>query len=501
MSTEVLATPRVSRRAKGDPARTGVLMASGLSLLTVAGSFVGAASLIQYTFPLVAVGAGAALLFARRWQAYVAFTLILWFVAPELRRIVDYKSAYVDLSLVNVTPALVSVIALPWAIYGTRRLTRDVASLFVVAGAVMVYGFVVGALRNPHGAVADIPLIAAPLAFGYFVLTVPKHDQRLRALVANIAAWTVLLAGAYGIIQYFLLPAWDQAWMIDSGASNLGTAEAREFRIFSTFTTTGPLGQVLAALLLLLAAERRSALRWTASIVGVIVLGLTLVRAGWIGLAVGIVAMLLMGRTNILRTVAVAGAAVVLLGSLYSPVVDSTLARINDTTSAGSSDQSLTTRLAFQEIEAPILLRNPIGVGMGATGRATATSGGVVDPRVASFDSGIFESIARYGSVAGSVLVLVLVGATISVCRRARRGTLFDACCAAGIVALVVGMVFTDTTRGVYGVVLWTLFALAGRRGQPAPVSPGGAHDSSTREVGDQVGGRVLGADETDPFG
>ena len=61
--------------------------------------------------------------------------------------------------------------------------------------------------------------------------------------------------------------------------------------------------------------------------------------------------------------------------------------------------------------------------------------------------------------------------ATAKAVRRARRTDLTDACLAAAALALTFGIVFTDTTRAVYGVMLWICLATLGRTRRPAPAA------------------------------
>ena len=78
---------------------------------------------------------------------------------------------------------------------------------------------------------------------------------------------------------------------------------------------------------------------------------------------------------------------------------------------------------------------------------------------------------ARYGVIGGSLLLGSLVVATAKAVRRARRTDLTDACLASAALALTFGIVFTDTTRAVYGVMLWICLATLGRTRRPAPAA------------------------------
>lgn len=399
----------------------------------------------------------------------MAFTLVLWVTAPEVRRIVDWQSSYHDFSVVNVAPAFVSLLGFPWILFSRRRVHRDIGIFFGVVLVVMSYAVVVGAIRNGLvSALADGPLIVAPFVFGLFVLTAPDDDARVRGIVQQWATWGALLLGAYSIYQFLVLPAWDEAWLIDSGVGNLGDPVAKEFRVFGTLGTASYLAQVLAAMLLVLVAERRTLLQLVAAGAGLAGLALTLSRGGWLSLVAGLLVLVILGRIRILRFVAVGVLVFVVLSATGSPIVERVQERVTETRSEGLNDTSLTARYGFQLRVAPEALADFDGSGMGSTGRAVLVGGNpqLSNPRFVSFDTGIFESLVRYGSLAGTVILGGLALLVVRTAARSRRGTLFDACTAAGFAAIAFGMLFQDTQRGVFGVVLWTLLAVQGRGGR-----------------------------------
>ncbi len=459
------ATPVGAPAPPADRALHGVLLGLALCLGT-AGVSLGAGALALAAFPLAAVGVAAWSLLRRRWYAYAGFVLVLWLLSGWVRRVVDWQTSYHEFSVIVATPAVVSLLAVPWVVLARRRVHRDAAIVFGVAGVVLTYALLVGAVRNgPMAAAADAPLFVAPYVLGLFLMLVPDDTARLRRLLADFAAWGAVLLGGYAVIQFLVLPTWDQAWMLDSQVGNLGTAEPRQFRTFSTLGTASYLGQVLAAMLLVLVAERRTPLQLLAMATGLAGLGLTQSRQGWLVLIVGIVVLLLLRRLSVWRLAAVGAALFVALSATGSPVLDRVSERIEETLLEGAYDDSLEARTAFQSEVAPSVLADVDGVGLGGTGRAALVGGGshLTVPRYVSFDSGVLETLVRYGSIGGVVFLGALAFGAGSAVRRSRHGTVFDAAIAAGLVALLVGMLFQDTTRGAFGVMLWTLLAVAAR--------------------------------------
>ncbi|MDN5763479.1 MAG: O-antigen ligase family protein [Microlunatus sp.] len=449
----------------GDTGQLGAVLAIGTCVVSCLLSAVGAGSLIQIAFPAVMVALAMILLLRRAWYSSLSFTLVTWLLASEVRRFADWHTYFHAVSLISVTPALVSLVALPWALAGRRLVYRDVATLMAITFIVMGASFAVGVLRNGVGAaLVDVLYLVAPATTGVFVLTVPSDRDRLKAILRYGALVGTAALSAYAILQFLVLPPWDEAWITASEVSNIGLAEPGAFRAFSTLSTTGPLGQVLAVLLLLLIAERRPGRQVIVFVFGLTALGITLVRAGWIGLALGAVVLLLLGRVKVWRLAAALTVMVLAIMTLGGPILERVADRANETATSGTADTSFSARLSFQSEIAPAALSDPVGKGFGATGRGTEFSGlAAVDPKFRNFDSGIFETLTRYGSVGGLLLLGALSVAVFGILMRARRGTTLDATVAAGIFALWAGLIFTDTLRAVYGVLLWSLIGFAGR--------------------------------------
>lgn len=405
------------------------------------------------------------LLWQRRWYAYLTLTGWMWLLTPFLRRVIDWKVGYHPSSLILVPPAVAGLMAIPVLLAHRRRVDRTIGIVFLIGLVTFSYGAVVGLLRNGTiGTAVDVLAIIGPFCAGLFALTVPDDPERLRRTILQLSVYGAILIGAYGILQFFVVPVWDARWMIDSGVTTTGKPLPGLIRVFSTLNDPTPYAEVLAPMMLIALAERRAFLRVLVLLAGLPALGLSLVRTAWIAISVAIIGLLNNGRVKLRGLLIVLGAGLVGLAIIGGPAATSLYQRFDKSVSSGSTDTSVQARLSFQGSIAGPTLADPIGQGMGSTGTALKLGGKtLVDKRFASVDSGIFENATTYGSVLGLALVLGLFIANVAAWRRARRGPPIAAYGAAAITVLMVSMFFVNTVKNAPGFLLWILLAIAAR--------------------------------------
>jgi O-antigen ligase len=487
------AQPAGSSRDRTGSILAGVVIGGGALVAMV---HIGA-RVVEYGFPVVAVAAAVWLLLQGRRAAYIEFVLWLWLLEPEIRRIVDYHSMYHTLSPIMVTAPVAGLVGLVFN-RGQRNLAyRDSLTLFGLITIAVVYAFFVGVLHGlTKGASADLLQYGGPAALGFVVLSAEIDREQLRRNIRNVAVWGCLIVGGYGLIQFFLLPHWDAYWMIQSGITTAGKPLPLQVRVFSTLDTAGPLGEALVALILLAAVERRGSglLRASAVTVGLLTLGLSQVRAAWISLAVAVVLLLVAKRIKLGRMMGGLAVALVLLLAVGGPILATVGGRLDNSVSAGTSDTSFTARVTFQTAIAPSALRDLTGNGLGSSGTSTKLSTGGSSSAVSSepgylnkiaisasdqalvanFDSGIFEILFTFGSVAGLAILFTTIWVTARSWKRAKRQDRFYAYAAAALVGLVVSLVFTNTLKSVDGAWTWMLIGLVGRAYLPQRSRVGG---------------------------
>lgn len=475
--------PSTARSRRGRRAGLTLLVLSALA------AFAGLGNPVSALFPVVGVVIGIVLL-RRDDASYLEYTLWLWLLTPELRRIVDYGTGWHSLSPVMTVPPLVSLLALVPALRGYRRLLPGGRWLFLVALSALGYGFVVGVLLvGPGPAAASLLNWLPPVALGLYIANAGPARQDVVRVLRRTAVLGVAVLGTYAIVQFLVLPEWDRFWMANADLNSIGRPEPLEVRVFSALNSPGPFATVLAALMTLLIGVKGGR-RGAAFGVGLVALGLSLVRGAWLGIAVS--ALLLVKRNGgrgLAQIVAVVAVPVVVLAVLGGPITTAVTDRFSASTEAGTQDQSLTDRIDLYSRQTGAVLTEVFGSGLGAVGTATKVGNQGELSDTGSFDSGLLEYPYTFGILVGGAFLVTLLAVSLSVWRFARRQDDFTAACGAAVIGLVVQLVFVNISNSVTGVVLWVLLGLLLRHppeddeGEPAHAGARVTLDSETRRA------------------
>lgn len=472
-------------------ARWAAVVVLGVLLACYVGVQTPLRPLVPLALPLVlALVAG---LSVRRWPAgCLALIVGLWLTVAEARRISDWGNFYQPNSVWLICPALASVIALA-ACAGRRvKLPRSlvVRSLFAAYALSISLAFAVGVVRNGlSGALAGAFVWGGPLLFAVLVIALGAGRTTYEALVKNIFLPWLLVAGVYGIYQYYVLPEWDAAWMnnVNPALTSIGFAEPQEFRVYSISNAPGVFSAVVAALVLACSPfiARRP---WTVvlllpSLVG---LALSLVRASWIVLVL-VLALALALRLLRVRSI-VFFLALGLAGiSLIPPETMAVVSERFDTLGEGAQDDSLSARISFHQEALPIILADPVGGGLGSSGSANRYSGqsapGVGFANRENFDGGFLEVFFTVGAVMGAPLLSLMLLRVIELLWRPRARPV-SSWAGLAMLSLFAQLFFGNTVTGVLGV-LTAVFAFMATGGSdvssPQMTAPG---DSALRRSG-----------------
>ena len=448
------------------PSRLGLTLAVGLAVGAGAATLVlGLGSLAGRAYILAVVVTALVLVRRRQSPAYLEFVLWTWFLGPEVRRVVDYRTGWHDVSPIMLAAPLATLIALGPALLGRRRLHADGARAMVIALAAVVYAALVGALKagvTPAAAAAVDWL--APVAIGLYVAGAGPDTPVLHAALRRTAVLGSAVLGLYGALQYFVLPAWDAFWMQNAPLSSAGFPHPLQVRVFSTLNAPSPFAITLGVLLLLaLTATTRH--RWLALTAGFLSFGLSLVRMAWLGFLVA-VGLLFTGRgaRRLRIALLVILIPVVLFAAIGGPAAKTVTDRLQSSTRNGASDQSLSARVSFHRHELPIVSRDVVGHGLGSIGTATKLTTEDPDPNtLTDFDGGALEVLYVFGVGVGLALLLSLLVAVHRSWRRTRGSTELPRAAAAALWGLTVQLLFGNSLGGPAGIMFWLLLGMLAR--------------------------------------
>jgi hypothetical protein len=351
-------------------------------------------TVLTLLFPLIATAA-ALWLYFKSPARYIGFMWWVWFLSPEVRRLADWgKGAFTPTSLIQVAPLVVTMISALTLVRHYRVLTqrRGLPTLLILLG--ITYGYVIGvASSGPMAATYDLANWLYPVLLGFHLMVHASDYPTYRKVMLDTFIWGLLIMGAYGIVQFFIMPPWDAMWMLGSQMNSQGDPVPLGVRVFSTMNSSGPFALVaMTALTFVMAGTQRS--RWLAGGLGFVSFGLCLVRSAWGGWAIAMVLQLIKA-TNKVRLRILLGAIVLVALSVplltVGPVADRMATRLQTMTNL-SNDSSYTARNEFYTAFAVTAFSDVTGEGFGATGTSTklASSNGELS-KYGSFDSGVMN--------------------------------------------------------------------------------------------------------------
>src|SRR5579864_3726277 len=417
-------------------------------------------TVLTLAFPLLAILTGLWLYF-KSPARYVGFMWWLWFLSPEVRRLADWsKGAYTPTSLIQVAPLAVTMISGLSLLryYPVLAQRRGLPVLLILAG--LAYGLLIGVVSaGPLAAVYVLADWVYPILIGIHIMANTRQYPEYRDVIVSTFIWGMLVMGAYGLVQFFIMPAWDSMWMISSQMASQGDPVPYGVRVFSTMNSSGPFAfAMMGAMVFVMAAQHR--VRWIAGALGFLAFALSLVRSTWGGWVIAL-AIQLVKSSNRVRVRILATA--VLLGGLcvpllaVGPVADrmqqrlQTLVNLND-------DQSYAARNEFYATFAKTAFTDVQGEGLGATGTSTKLSseGGDLG-KYGNFDSGVMNIPFVLGWP-GTLLYMsgilwLLMRAVLA--SFALRDDKYAGACLSLSLAVFAMLVFTNSLVGTGGLLLF----------------------------------------------
>lgn len=417
-------------------------------------------SFMHYLFPVASVLLGG-LFYVAYPGVYIGFTWWIWFLSPFIRRVVDYETVWTDPSFILLTPYLVTTFTVItfWQNLGRLREHRFMPFTLVLLGISMGYAV---AIASNGLFVATYGLLqwVLPILFGFHVYILWPHYPKFRLVTQRVFKWGILIIGTYALIQFFLLPPWDEYWMLNVGMNSIGKPRPFEVRIFSMLNAPAPFGHIMVAGLLLLFSQR-SLTGLMANVPGYAGLLLSLSRSSWgawvIGL--GLITLRSSGKLRGRLLLLLGASTLIILPVITTDVVYDRLARRFGTFTNLEEDASLQSRLYLYAGVPQYVLRTPLGFGIGSTGTAQKASDRGTSR---NFDSGLLDIPLSLGWL-GGLLYFLGLGQLVRRNWKSRvPGDAFNDITNGVVLAILALLVFGKVHTGVSGIELWFFIGITG---------------------------------------
>ncbi len=419
---------------------------------------------LGYAYLAAALAVGAAS-YWRRPGLYVSFVWWLWFLTPEVRRLLDYVQGWDPLNPVVLAPYLASSLTFFTLVHHLPKMQLKRYFPFFLVFLGLFYAYAVGLYRaGAPSATYHLIEWLVPVVFAFHLIVNWYKYPIYRRAVQRTFLLGITIMGVYGVVQFFVLPPWDRYWMENAPITSVGQPEPLEVLVFSTLNSPQPFALAMMAGLLLLSSANGLA-RWPAAAAGFLSFLLSLKRAAWGGWLAGMLFIVLQRRRlGSVVPVILAIALIVLPLLTIGPVADRINERVGTIAELGE-DTSFRARVDFYQETATQALLNPVGSGFGATGESTklsAEGGGVGElGENAAFDSGILEIPFLLGWPGSILYIAGLIWLLSYAFSSKDHSDTFAVASRAIVVGILIQLVFNDTIVGLGGMLFWTFAGLA----------------------------------------
>jgi hypothetical protein len=383
--------------------------------------------------------------------------VIFWFIAPFIRRLIQYRTGFVNADPLSVAP-FVATAAMAAAELGRTRLSAPATRTLASVAAGFLIGVPVGLAAAPVAAVFAI--------FGYLaglsaaVIGYAEGSEGRPSSVGRAIRGALVVISLYAVVQTTVaVPPWDQKWLDTVQLTSVGGGDLGPLRAFGPLNAPGTLAGVLGLGLVWYLGDRRADLSSAVACVVILAgLALTSVRSAWVALAAAGIAHLVVtrGRSTqrvlgaVLGTIVVVG---VLAGA--NPSAGSVVERV---ATFGTLSQDTSARARYQTPSELILpaATAPLGHGSGVTGEAARLAGGSSELR---YPDNAYLSVLLQSGPIGFVLVIAalvsIVGTAWRLARHSRPRSSEAETCFAVIVYVLVLMIGGDHFYGAVSILFW----------------------------------------------
>jgi hypothetical protein len=427
----------------------------GLTLVTLGA---GRGGTLKYLYPAAALAVGL-VLYGKDRPLYLGYVWWLWFLTPLVRRLVDLQGGYDSVNPVLTAPLLVTGLCLFSLLRHLPTLARWSLLPLVPILISLIYAYPIG-IQNTGVMAASFSLLQwlVPVALGFHLATDVRRYPAYQATTRRAFTWAALLLGVYGIWQFINPLPWDVYWMLNADMTTIGQPVPHEVRVFSTLNSPTPFAMVMLVGLLMLF----SASSITHVLVGVpayLAFLLTLVRTAWGGWAIGVWIYASYLRPSArLRLAASVGLLAIVAATVIASPLGSRIERKVESFALLSEDKSLAVREATAWAVLELILNEPLGRGLGATGSAKRLASGGTE----TFDNGLLNVFFSLGWMGG----LLYLGATLYLMAgliarfEPRHDPIPKVARAVGF-ATFAALLSLNTLIGVSGAMFWGLLGLS----------------------------------------
>ena len=339
-----------------------------------------------------------------RSSRLIEYAIIVVAFNRGLRRVVDYyvNEQFNPRSLISLTPLLVGMLLLIPAFQHRHRLGAAGQRVLMLLGAAIGLGLLIGLVINRLAAVYSLAEWLAAIAAIAFTATQPASQREADRWIKT-AGWAAIGVALYGWWQYYTIPPWDAMWLEQSGMQGyMGQPIPTQMTLFSTMNERGPCAALLAwaAIPMVLSRRWRNFTGWVAVALLVATIFLTGTRTMFVVMAIVCVMYPLLTKGK-----GVVSILLFTVGAVFA--LDFLIAKIPGTErfaerysadSLHGESSSLRGRLEIYQSGAFMILRNPLGFGLGSSGMGKRVESDSVE---GVGDSGYIQIFAQFGWLGG----------------------------------------------------------------------------------------------------
>jgi hypothetical protein len=414
-------------------------------------------AVLDLAFPGLATCLGAFLLYSDR-GLYIGYASWLWFLTPEVRRLADFQGGYSTINPIMLAPLVVSGLTVFTVAHRAPMLKHRLLFGFVPIAGALAYGVLVGIVGSGFMVAAYALLTwAVPVLLGAYIAVLPENYETHRTVLTSAFGWGAFVMGVYGMVQFFVAPGWDCAWIINSGMLTQGHPVPLEIRVFSTMNSCGPFAFTLCAGLLLLLVGRGWK-RLAMAAFGFVSLMLSLVRGAWLGLLLAFFYLLfgLGGKKRMQVLGFMVAVAVSVVGGFMSGPIEQVVTERFDSLYDLEGDGSFQQRQSFYADFLSNALDNVVGSGIGPTSYVTKLS------NYGEISSGFYgdSGVMQVPFVLGWFGTILYCGGTVALIRHAfgagiPRQDYFYLVSKSIVIMIAAEMIFDNTLINVMGACFW----------------------------------------------